>query len=305
MFEWLDELIFRKNKYMKQKKCHESMVGQLCIITGATSGVGYEAAKKIAEAGAHVVMVCRNEDKAKIIRKELKSKYNVFIDIIIADFGDLDSVRLLAKELLLRYPKIDVLVNNVGMYSTQNIHLRNGYEMVFCVNHLASFLLTYLLIGRLIESSPSRIIDVNSEGHRFNGLNVEDINWEKRHYTGLKGDGAAKTAQLLTVWDYHDLLKDTGVTINALHPGDVKTNRGSNNGWLYRIWTHHVTYKKLKNPIISGEAIYYLAASKDMKGVSGNFYNLTHEEKPAKHALDRKLGKKIWSMSMEMVGLSS
>lgn len=199
MFACINELILMKNKHMKQRKCYESMVGKLCVITGATSGLGYETAKKMAEAGAHVVMVCRNDNKAKIIRKELKSKYDVFVDIIIADFGDLDSVRLLSKELLLRYPKIDVLVNNVGVFSTQKIYLKNGYEMVFCVNHLASFLLTYLLIERLIESSPARIIDVNSELHRFNGLDVEDINWEKRHYTGFKGDGAAKTAQLLTV----------------------------------------------------------------------------------------------------------
>ena len=129
-------------------------------------------------------------------------------------------------------------------------------------------------------------------------------NWERRAYTGLKGYGASKTAQLLTVWELADQLQDTGVTINAMHPGDVKTNIGNNNGWLYRLFTRLVTNNMLKDPAISGEAIYYLAADPEMAGISGKFYHLTIEEKPAKHALDRQMGKRILELSMQMTGLS-
>ncbi|MDZ7838441.1 MAG: hypothetical protein U5N58_11110 [Actinomycetota bacterium] len=174
--------------------------------------------------------------------------------------------------------------------------------MVFCVNHLASFLLTQLLINRLKESAPARIIKVNSEGHRFGGLDIDYINWKKRHYNGYRSYGASKTAQLLTVWKFAERLKGSNVTINAMHPGDVKTNIGNNNGWLYKFFYRLLIRPFLKDPIISGKSIYYLAADPEMHDISGCFFNLTIAEKPAVHALDRNLGKQIWNISMQMTG---
>lgn len=299
-----EELIFIENRKAKQKKSSVSMTGKICVITGATSGVGLEALKQLAKGGAHIVMVCRNLEKAKSLSREVEAAYNVQTDIVIADFSHLAEVRKAAEEILSKYMKIDVLINNVGMHSTKRIYTPEGFEMVFCVNHLASFLLTLLLIDRLKESAPARIIDVNSEGHRFNGLDPDDLNWRMRHYTGLRGYGASKTAQLLTIWEFADRLKGSEVTINALHPGDVKTNIGNNNGWLYRWFTNNVTRHFLKDPVISGEAIYYLASDPEMNDISGRFFNLTIEEKPAAHALDRKMGKRIWELSMQMTGLA-
>jgi NAD(P)-dependent dehydrogenase (short-subunit alcohol dehydrogenase family) len=206
--------------------------------------------------------------------------------------------------LISRYPRIDVLINCAGLHSTKRTETKDGFETVFCVNHLASFLLTGLLLDRMKTSSPSRIIQVNSEGHRFNGLDPDDLDWRKRHYTGLRSYGASKTAQLLTVWEYADLLQGTNVTINAMHPGDVKTNIGNNNGWLYRIFTRFVTGLFLKDPAISGSAIGYLASAPELGNVSGRFFHLTNEEKPAAHALDRAMGKRIWAISMKMTGLA-
>jgi retinol dehydrogenase 13 len=110
----------------------------------------------------------------------------------------------------------------------------SGIETVFCVNYLVSFLFTRLLPDRLIESASVRIIEIHSQGHRFNGLDLEDLNWEKRRYRGLQGYGASKTAQVLTVWELADRLQGSGVTINAMHPGEVWSNIGMNNGLLYR-----------------------------------------------------------------------
>lgn len=303
IFKIPDELIFLKNKRAKQKNSTTSMEGKVCVITGATSGVGLQALKKLAEGKAHIVMVCRNLEKAQLIKAEVNGKFVSIIDIILADFSNLEEVRRAASEILNKYPKIDVLINSAGLHSTRPYYTKEGFEMVFCVNHLASFLFTKLLQERLSESAPSRIIQVNSEGHRFNGLNIEDLNWKKRHYTGLRGYGASKTAQLLTVWELADELKGSNVTINALHPGDVRTNIGNNNGWLYKLFLHKVIWYTLKDPIISGEAIYYLASDPDMIGVNGKFFNLTIEEKPAKHALDRKMGKEILDISMKLTGL--
>ena len=206
------------------------MDGRICVITGATSGVGYAAAGRLARGGAHVVMVCRNAEKARSVQKELENAYNTQTDIILADFTRLADIRKAAAILLDRYPRINVVINNAGMHNTRRVLTPEGFEMVFCVNHLASFLLTRLLLDRLIASAPARIIQVNSQGHRFGGLDLNDLNWERRHYKGLQGYGASKVAQLLTVWELADRLSGSGVTINAMHPGEVKTNIGMNNG---------------------------------------------------------------------------
>ena len=279
------------------------MTGKVCVITGATSGVGLEAAKKLAEGGAHIVMVCRNREKAELIRTELQSAYKGPVDIITADFSDLDQVRRAADEILKAYPRIDVLINSAGLHSTKRRYTPAGFELVFCVNHLASFLFTKLLLDRLKASAPTRILQVNSEGHRFNGLDPNDLNWHKRLYTGLRSYGASKTAQLLTMWELSDQLEGSQVTINALHPGDVRTNIGSNNGWLYKAFLHHVIWHSLKDPVIAGDALYYLASAPEMSTVSGRFFHLTIEEKPAAHALDREMGKRILALTMKMTGL--
>lgn len=298
-----EQLLFIKNSRTVQKKSDELMDGKICVVSGATSGVGYEAVKKLAAGKADIVMLVRNEKKAKAVKKELEKKYSIFVDYFIADFSDLKQVEKAVRAILDKYPRVDVLINSAGIHSTKKILNKDGYEMVFCVNHLASFLITNLLLNRLIESSPSRIIQVNSEGHRFNGLKTNDLNWEKRIYTGLRSYGASKTAQLLTVWQLAENLKGTGVTINAMHPGGVKTNIGNNNGSLYRWFLHHVTWHFLKDPKISGEAIYYLASASELSNINGKFFNLTIEEKPAKHALDSKKQEEIWNLSLEMTGL--
>ncbi|SIO05344.1 NAD(P)-dependent dehydrogenase, short-chain alcohol dehydrogenase family [Carnobacterium alterfunditum] len=298
-----EQLLFIKNSRTVQKKSDESMDGKICVVSGATSGVGYEAVKKLAAGKADIVMLVRNEKKAKAVKKELEKKHSIFVDYFIADFSDLKQVEKAVRAIVDKYPRVDVLINSAGIHSTKKILNKDGYEMVFCVNHLASFLITNLLLNRLIESSPSRIIQVNSEGHRFNGLKTNDLNWEKRIYTGLRSYGASKTAQLLTVRQLAENLKDTGVTINAMHPGGVKTNIGNNNGRLYRWFLHHVTWHFLKDPEISGEAIYYLASASELSNISGKFFNLTIEEKPAKHALDSKKQEEIWNLSLEMTGL--
>jgi len=304
IFKFPEQLMFIKNSKADQKHSIESMDGKLCVVSGATSGVGYEAVKALSAGRANIVMVVRNENKAKAVKEEIEKKYSVFVDYFIADFSDLKQVKKAAMAILNRYQKIDILINSVGIHSTKRILNKDGFEMVFCVNHLGTFLITQLLLDRMIESSPSRIIQVNSEGHRFNGLDLNDLNWEKRIYTGLRSYGASKTAQLLTVLQLAEELEGTNVTINAMHPGGVRTNIGNNNGRLYRWFLHNVTWHFLKDPKISGEAIYYLASASELSNVSGKFFNLTLEEKPAKHALDQKKQKKIWNLSLDMVGLT-
>lgn len=298
-----NELMFLKNSRAVQKISNESMEGKIVLITGSTSGVGLEALKRFASGKANIIMVCRNADKAKTIKTEIESSYKVSVDYFIADFSDLSQVRNTAMDIIKKYPHIDVLINSTGLHSTKKLYNKDGYELVFTVNHLSTFLFTQMLLPTMIASSPSRIIQVNSEGHRFNGLNINDLYFKKRLYTGLKSYGQSKTAQLYTVWQMAEDLKNTDVTINAMHPGGVKTNIGSNNGKLYRWFLHHVTWHFLKDAKISGEALYYLASSKETEQVTGKFFNLTIEEIPAKHALNPVMQKKIWDKSIEMIQL--
>ena len=303
-FKLPDELIFIENRRAIQKNSTASLSGKVCVVSGSTSGVGLEAVKRLARGNAHIVMVCRNLDKAENIRKEIMTQSQVQVDIVLSDFSDLREVRKAAEILLRDYSRIDVLINSAGLFSTTRTTTKDGFETVFCVNHLAPFLLTYLLLERLRQSTPARIIQVNSEGHRFGGLDLDDLNWDRRRYSGLQGYGASKIAQLLTTWEFADRLRGSGVTINAMHPGDVKTNIGNNNGALYRWFLHNVTWHTLKDPVISGEALYYLAAAPEMSDVSGRFFHLTIDEKPAAPALDREKGRKVWNLSLQLTGLT-
>jgi NAD(P)-dependent dehydrogenase (short-subunit alcohol dehydrogenase family) len=300
-----EELKFIENDRMVQKTTDARMDGRICVLTGATSGVGYQAARRLSRGGASLILVCRNLEKALGVKNELELDYGRPVEVLQADFSRFPDVRVAAGNILEHHPRLDVLINNAGLHNSKKVLAGNGMEMVFQVNHLASFLFTRLLLPRLIESSPARIIQVNSEGHRFGGLELDDLQWGKRRYRGLLGYGASKTAQLLTVWELADRLKGSGVTVNAMHPGNVRSMIGMNNGRLYQWYQRYLLWPILKDPVVSGEAIYYLAAAPEMAGVNGRFFNLTIDEKPAKHALDRSIGKKIWKISEELTGLSA
>jgi NAD(P)-dependent dehydrogenase (short-subunit alcohol dehydrogenase family) len=280
------------------------MTGKVCVISGATSGVGLSAARRLARGGAHLVLLARNPAKAEAVRQELSSSHRVPVEVISVDFSSLAEVRRAAEQLLSTCPRIDVLINSAGLYNNGRRLTAEGFEEVFCVNHLAPFLLTHLLLERLKARAPTRIIHVNSEGHRFSDVHLDDLLWKRHLYTGLGGYGASKTAQLLTTWEFADRLAGSGVTINAMHPGDVKTNIGNNNGPLYRWYLHNIIWRSLKDPVISGEALYFLAAAPEMVDVSGRFFYLTIDEVPASHAMNRAKGKLVWDTTLKLVGLS-
>lgn len=299
-----EELQFIANGRAKQHSTVDSAEGKTVVITGATSGVGLSAAERFVRGGARIVMVCRNAEKAKAVQSRLQTPNGPTVDIVLADFARLDDVRNAADTLLSRYPRIDVLINNAGVHCTRRELTEDGYERVFAVNHLAPFLFTRLLLPRMQESAPSRIIQVNSQGHRFNGLRLKDWNWEKRFYTGLRSYGQSKTAQLMTVWKMADELVGSGVSINAMHPGSVHSGIGTNNGLLYRLFKKYTIDLTLDDPSVSGEALYWLAIDPAQADASGNFYNLTILEKPASHALNPEIGQGVWELSEQLTGLS-
>lgn len=299
-----EELQFIANARMPQKTTEARLDGRVCVLTGATSGVGHAAAHRLARGGAKLVLVCRNLDKCIHVQQKLKDQYQADVDFIQADFASFNQVHAAATAILETYPRIDILINNAGVHYTHRSLTDEGIETVFNVNHLSSFLFTRLLLPRILANSPARILQINSQGHRFGGLDLNDLNWNRRRYRGLQGYGASKVAQLMTVWELAERLEGSGVTINAMHPGAVRTNIGMNNGFLYRLYQRFLIWPIVKDPSISGEAIYYLVAAPEMAKVNGRFFNLTIDEKPAAHALDRSLGKQIWQISEQLTGLA-
>jgi NAD(P)-dependent dehydrogenase (short-subunit alcohol dehydrogenase family) len=161
-------------------------------------------------------------------------------------------------------------------------------------------------MGKLKSREKTRIILVSSEGHRFAawGLRLDDLNWERRRYSGLKSYGSAKLAQLLSMIVFDEHFHNCGVSINAMHPGAVKTETGQENGPFYRWFKRNFIDKSLKSPQISAEALYYLGVSKDVEAVSGKFFNLTTQEEPAPPALDKEVAYELWEKSLESAGLN-
>jgi NAD(P)-dependent dehydrogenase (short-subunit alcohol dehydrogenase family) len=283
--------------------------GKLVVITGATSGVGLTAARRLHAFGADILMINRNPEKSAMLAAELKSSDSGSsrgsVNFITADFSELTQTAEAARKVLGESRPADILINNAGLHMTRRTLTPEGFETVFAVNHLSPFILTRAILPAMVERGAGRIIQVNSQGHRFFGLNLKDLDWKRRPYIGLRAYGAAKTAQLLCTWEFADGLDarfDTGSgpTINAMHPGAVRTDVGKNNGRLYNWFQDTFVRKGLDDVDISGIALHYLAAAAELDGVRGKFFNLTHEEKPAPHALDREFGRQVWDISNEI-----
>ncbi len=299
-----NDLAFLSQRGVKQRTTDARMDGKLCVITGGTSGVGLAAARRLAQGGAKLVLVARSREKAEAVKQELADAYSAQVEIVIADFMHLEEVRRAGREIGEAYPAIDVLINSAGLYSTRRKTTPDGNEMTFQVNHLASFLLTMMLLNNLSKSPQGRILHVNSEGHRFGGLNLNDLDWQIRFYLGLRAYGASKLAQLLTMRTLAELLEGTGVTVNCMHPGTVGTNIGGNNGPLYRGMMALNRRFLFKSPVISGEALYYLAAAPELNKTTGRYFFLTAESTPMATALDESLRGEIWKKSLELTGLT-
>jgi NAD(P)-dependent dehydrogenase (short-subunit alcohol dehydrogenase family) len=294
-----------KNNRRDPRICTDDFRDRLVVITGATSGIGYLTARKFASQGARLLCINRNEQKSEALKSEIEKEFGVKCEYILADLSVLADVRLAAEKLLEINSPIEVLIHNAGVYLTKRELTAEGFDKVFVVHHLSSFLINILLSGKLKSQERSRIILVNSEGHRFAawGLQLDDLNWEKRRYSGLRSYGSAKLAQLLTMLKFEEFFGSGGVTINAMHPGAVRSETGQENGPLYR-WVKRNLYDRMLRPTeIASESIYYLGVSKEMDGISGKFFNLTTEEEPAPPALDRDAAYEVWATCLEMARL--
>jgi retinol dehydrogenase-13 len=306
-YEWSNIFAMIRNNKSDPKICDNTYHGKLVVITGATSGIGYFTARKYASMGANLICINRNPEKSEALCDEIKKEFGVSCEYKIADLSNLKDIHLVGEELSNLGTPIDVLIHNAGIYLTKRVITTDGLEKVFVIQYLASFIINYLLMDKLKSQEKARIIMVNSEGHRFSawGLRLDDLNWEKRRYSGLRSYGSAKLAQLLSMIVFDEHFKNTGVSINAMHPGAVKTDTGQENGPVYRWFKRNLLDKSLKSPEISAEALYYLGVSKEIDKVSGKFFNLTTREEPAPPSLDKEVAYELWEISKKISGLDN
>lgn len=304
-YKWSNIFAMIRNLQLDPKMCTDDFHNKFVVITGATSGIGYATSQKYASHGAAILSINRNEEKSKHLCETLNSQYNAECDYIIADFSKLAEVHDAGKQLAAVDRNIDVLIHNVGVYVTKKTCTVDNLEMVFQTNYLSTFILNYYLREKFLNQKYGRIIFVNSEAHRFAvwGLHLDDLSWDKHPYSGAKSYGFAKTAQLLSMIKLNDYFAGTGVTVNAMHPGNVKTNSGQDNGKIYKFFKRILVDSTAKSPEVSAEALYYLGVSSDLENTSGRFFNLTTEEEPAPPALDREAAEKLWTLSYKLGGL--
>lgn len=306
-YQWSNIFAMIRNGSRDPEICTDTSKDKLVVITGATSGIGYLAARKYASMGADLLCITRNREKSERLKNEFEQEFGVSCNYTLGDLGLLEDIRRIAQELSKLDRSIDVLIFNAGIYLTKQELTQDGIDRVLAVHHLSYFIMTHALIPKMRSQERARIILVNSEGHRFAawGLHVDDLNWDRHKYTGLKSYGSAKLAQLQSMLVFDEQLRGSGVTINAMHPGAVKTETGQENGRLYKWYKRNVLDKMLKSPEVSGEALYYLGVSKDVAGMSGKFFNLTTLEVPAPPALDREAARELWEQSLRLAGIEN
>ncbi len=304
-YKWSNIRAMLRNQKLDPEICTDDFNNRLVVITGATSGIGYVTAKKYASHGADILCINRNEKKSKELCETIKMQFDAKCTYMIADFAKLTDVHAVGKQLSALDRNIDVLIHNAGVYLTRRTITADNLEMVFQTNYLSSFILNYYVREKFINQKGGRIIFVNSEAHRFAvlGLHLDDLAWDKHRYSGLKSYGAAKTAQLLSMIILNEYFAGTGVTVNAMHPGNVKTNSGQNNGEIYKLFKKIFVDRTARSSEISAEALYYLGVSSKLDNTSGKFFNLTTEEEPAPPALDKDAAEKLWVLSHELGGL--
>jgi NAD(P)-dependent dehydrogenase (short-subunit alcohol dehydrogenase family) len=277
------------------------MNGKVCVVTGATSGIGKAAAAALARQGAQVVLVGRDRGRAEATAAEMGAASTVPPKVEIADLTSMDQVRALAGRLA-SLERIDVLINNAGLVLGERRVTQDGFEHVFAVNHLAPFLLTNLLLPKLTGSALARVVTVTSDAHSAASLDLDDPSLE-HGWNSWRSYANSKLANILFTRELARRLDGTGVTANCAHPGVVRTGFGRESKPLMRFGMT-LARPFFLSPDRGADTIVYLASSPDVAGETGGYYVKRQRREPSAAARDDTAARKLWDISEKMTGLT-
>ena len=285
---------------MKNDPASFPLIDRVCLVTGATSGIGRATAAILVQQGATVLLTGRDRSRGEAAAGEMNRDTRGSAEFLPADLSSLASVRALADTVRQRHDHLHVLVNNAGLVTGKTRRLTvDGLEETFAVNHLAPFLLTELLRDRLVASALGRVVTVSSEAHRsVRGIDFDDLQGAHR-YSPWRAYARSKLANILFTDELARRLAGSGVTANCLHPGVVRTRLWSGpDGWLWLLGN------LIKPFMISSErsarSVASLAASSEVAGLSGRYFNRGTEAVPSRAAQDRQAAARLWEISTEL-----
>ncbi len=274
------------------------------MITGATAGIGRAAATVLAGQGYELVLTGRNPEKVSSTVKDIRdSTGSDAVNGLVADFSDLGQVRQLAEQFQEKFPRLDILVNNAGAYFNKRQRTSYGVEKTFLVNHLASFLLTNLLLDSLYRSASARIINVSSNAHEHAKLDLNDLNFE-HFYFGFWAYGRSKLANILFTHELARRLKGTHVTANALHPGRVGTDIFKTDFSILGGPFKWIMERISLTPEQGADNTVHLATSPDVAGINGKYFVKREAVLSSSSSYDEDLARRLWEKSEEVTGLS-
>ncbi len=279
------------------------MVGKTVLITGGTGGIGRATAVGLAVLGARVAITGRDPERTQDAAAEIRVAGIGEVDAFVADLSSQAEVRRLADEVLGALPRIDVLVNNVGGYWKTRHVTADGLEHTFALNHLASFLLTSLLLDRLTQSAPARVVNVSSAAHAAGRIDFDDLQGE-RAYSGQRAYSQSKLANVLFTHELAKRLEPGAVTANALHPGVVRTGFGAEDpGFIQRLLVPFVR-PFMKSPMQGSMTSITVASSPDLEQMTGLYFANSTPKRSSKRSYDDQTAERLWRVSAELVGRS-
>jgi retinol dehydrogenase 14 len=281
----------------------QRMDGRTVLVTGGTGGIGRATAVGLAALGARIAITGRDRGRAEAAAEEIRAPDGPPVEVFVADMSAQAEVRRLADEVLAALPRLDVLVNNVGGFWNTRHVTADGLERHFALNHLAPFLLTHLLVDRLVASAPARVVTVSSDAQRMGRIDFDDLQGE-RSWSGQRAYNQSKLANVLFTYELARRLRGTGVTANVLHPGVVRTGFGAEDpGRIQRLITPFMRF--WRSPEQGARTPVYLASSPEVEGVTGRFFRDCKPGRSSKRSYDQADALRLWEVSAELVGLDA
>ena len=278
------------------------MNGRTCLITGATDGIGKEAAIELAKKGCNLILIGRNKEKGDKVVEQIRKIADSYVDIdyFTADLMLMKEVSRVADEVSRKYPKIDILLNNVGAYFAFRGVTEEGFERTFALNHLGYFLMTKKLLPLVEKSNYKRIVNVSSSAHYGIDFEFDNLNGEKK-YSGFDIYKKSKLANVMFTYELAKRVKDRGITANCLHPGFVSTNFGKNNNFLWRNVIRVAMWLTAINVKDGAKTSIHLACSDEVKDITGRFFANCQVKKGSSKAKNDEHNRKLWDISEDYV----